>query len=675
MEPTPRRSSFTLTPSRYERLLALLFGLGLLVGLTLIFTLNFVSTQQVSYAVGDRATEQILAPQTTTFRSEVLTEEERNRVTAGIFEYTPLDRNIGRQQTNYARNFFLFVDTVRADQLAPLATRISYLQATEELDITPEVAEQLLTLPQAEYNSVKTEIFFIISDIMQNEVRQENLEEARDSARQRIGFQLNPAQENIVASLAPQFIIPNIFFDPIATEEARTAAAAQVEPVEVSVTQGQVLLRVGDVVRARDVEMLTKLGLLQQQFDWYSLLGSFMVATLIAVVLSLYWSRFQPRRRRPTRDVIILTVLFLAFTLAGKVGFIALGREFLYLFPAAALGLIVVAVFDINLALLMSSMFAFLMGYMANYSLEIALLMGLSSATAVLALRDTQRFYAFLRAGAIGGLVNMAVITLFHFNANSDPTTLLFWLLEGFANGFVIVPMVTIAGFFLVGLFGLTTVIQLQDLSRLDHALLKELLRQAPGTYHHSIMVANLAEQAAERIGASSTLVRVGAFYHDIGKMKRPMYFTENQEGGVNPHDNLDPYTSARIITAHVTEGLEMAKAYRLPSRIQDFITEHHGDRILKIFYEKARATAGADADAVDKELFRYQGSRPHSRETGIVLLADTVEAASSALRPSSTLEIERLVHNLVDDHVQAGQLDFSGLTMGDISQNSPIVY
>ncbi len=667
---TPKRTANANLPHGYERFLPLILGFSLAVGLTLILSINFViDRQQVFYAVGDRVTALINAPESITYQSTVLTEEERQRVTAGIFEYTPLDRNVGRQQTNLARSFFLFVDTVRADQLSTLDTRLGYLQATDELNITPEVAEQLLALPQAEYTSVKNEIFFIISDIMQNEVRQDSLEEARYNARQRIGFELTPAQENIVASLAPQFIVPNTFYDEQATEQARAAAAAAVQPVEVNITQGQSVLRVGDTVRPRDIEALDKMGLLQQQTDWYSILSGAVLAVLVASILAQYWSRFQFKRRRLIRDMLIFTALFLAFALAGKVGFITLGRDFLYLFPAAALGMIILVVFDVNLALLTNGLFAFLMGYVAGNSLETAVLMGLSSTTAVLVLRDTQRFYAFVRAGFMSGLVNVAVILLFNLRANSDLSTLLFWSVEGFANGIIIAPMVTIASFFFVGFFGLITVIQLQDLSRLDHALLKELLRKAPGTYHHSIMVANLAEQAAERIGANSTMVRVGAFYHDIGKMKRPMYFTENQEGGLNPHNNLDPYTSARIITAHVTEGLEMARAYRLPSRIQDFINEHHGDRVLKIFYEKARTAAGEDADAVDMELFRYQGRRPQSLEAGIVLLADTIEAASSAIRPGTIAEIERLVDNLVDDHLKAGQLDYSGLTLGNISQ------
>ncbi len=211
----------------------------------------------------------------------------------------------------------------------------------------------------------------------------------------------------------------------------------------------------------------------------------------------------------------------------------------------------------------------------------------------------------------------------------------------------------------------MTTPLQLQELSRLDHPLLQELLRRAPGTYHHSIMVANLAEQAAEKVKANSTLVRVGAFYHDVGKINRPPFFSENQNGG-NPHDNLDPYSSARIIISHVHDGLELARRYRLPNRIRDFIAQHHGDRVLKVFYQKAVDAAG-EGEEIDISRFRYKGPRPKSRESGIVQLADSIEATSSALRPNTEEAIEKLVTGIVDDHLKEGQLDNSGLTLGDI--------
>ena len=180
-------------------------------------------------------------------------------------------------------------------------------------------------------------------------------------------------------------------------------------------------------------------------------------------------------------------------------------------------------------------------------------------------------------------------------------------------------------------------------------------------------MVANLAEQASEQIKASSSLVRVGAFYHDVGKINRPPFFVENQNGG-NPHDNLDPYSSARIIMSHVSDGLELAKRYKLPGRIHDFIAEHHGTRIVKVFYRKAQEAAPDDQE-VNVSRFQYSGPNPQSRETAIVMLADAIDATSNALRPNTEREIEKLVTTIVDEHLREGQLDDSDLTLGEIKQ------
>jgi putative nucleotidyltransferase with HDIG domain len=180
-------------------------------------------------------------------------------------------------------------------------------------------------------------------------------------------------------------------------------------------------------------------------------------------------------------------------------------------------------------------------------------------------------------------------------------------------------------------------------------------------------MVANLAEQAAERIDANSTLVRVSAFYHDVGKMVRPPFYVENQEG-LDPHTSLDPFTSARIVISHVADGIALARQYRLPFRIQNIIAEHHGTRAVKSFYRKAQEAAGPDAE-VEKTPFCYPGPRPSSRESAIVMLADAIDATSTAVRPNTERAIEKLVNSIVEDDILDGQLNHSGLSLGDIEQ------
>ena len=660
--PTKRR-----VPLR-DQLTPLLFSVALTATLTLILSLNIFTSQQISLQQGETAPQTILAPQSLTYDSPFLTAQERRQAVATIFRYTTTDRSIGREQTNKARAVFLFIEVVRADAVADVPTRIAYLQAIEPIVLDAAVAELLLSLSSAQYGAAKNEVLRIVAEVMQQDVRADNVSQAQEIARRLIGFEFTTPQEQLIGTIAPQFIVPNVFFDEVATTAAREEASTAVKSVRNEIRADEIIIQQGEVVSELQLEELERLGLLRQGTDWYSLLDAFIVSLIASTAVTLYWSRFQRRFNRAFRYLFIMGVLLLLFVLAARL-MASSGGQLLYFFPATALFMLLTVIVDARLSVMVAMVVAIMVGFMSNNSLEASMYTAVGGILAILTLRDTQRFYAFFRAGMISAVGNILVLLLFHLGPNADLPNLGVLLFYGFINGALIAPVVTIAGFFFVGLLGVITVVQLQDLSRLDHPLLKELLRKAPGTYHHSIMVANLAEQAAERVDANSTLVRVGAFYHDIGKMNRPSFFTENQEGASTPHETLDPYSSARIILAHVPEGVDLARKYRIPNRIQDFIAEHHGDRIVKMFYEKARAAAGAAADEVDLDLFRYKGRRPRSRETGIVLLADTVEAASSAVRPSTAEEIEKLVNNLVDDHLKEGQLDDSELTMGDLKQ------
>jgi hypothetical protein len=214
----------------------------------------------------------------------------------------------------------------------------------------------------------------------------------------------------------------------------------------------------------------------------------------------------------------------------------------------------------------------------------------------------------------------------------------------------------------------MTTALQLMDISRPEHPVLQMVLRTAPGTYQHSMQVANLAEQAAERIDADTLLTRVGSLYHDIGKTKNPMFFIENQvPGNPNPHDDLDPLASAKIIIDHVQNGIDLARKHRLPNRIQDFIREHHGTTFTRYQYVKAVDAAGGDEGAVDIELFRYPGPRPGSRETALLMLADACEARVRAGRPENEHDLHEMIKTVITNRLSQGELDNTNLTIRDL--------
>lgn len=635
---------------------------------TLVLSANLVVGSQVDVEVGEPAGQNVYAESSIRYDSDVLTEQERAQARQSVADiYTGINISVLRNQNSIANQIFSYIDTVRADALSDQGTKIAYLSAIEPLNISAEMAEQILDLSQTEWTTVKNDILRILEVIMRNEIRDTNLESYRQAVNTNISISLNEVQEELVTNLAAQLIVPNSFLDEEATEAERAARAEAIEPEEVRIATGQLILGIGDIVRPEHIEALEKLGVLRPAARWPVVLSIGLASLLAVSMISIYWHRYDTGGQEFARYLFITGLLLFVFISGIKIMLIAESR-LVFLFPAAALTMLLATLLDVRLAIFITVVMAGLIGYTEN-SFELAAFIVTGSALAVLTLRSPERFIAFFRAGLVLAVSGSIVVILFYAFDNARTDSLLELVIYSMLNGLLITPGVTLGAYFILGgLFGVLTILQLQELSRLDHPLLKELLRRAPGTYHHSIMVANLAEQAAERVNANSTLVRVGAFYHDIGKMNRPPFFTENQ-AGVSPHDSLDPYISARIILGHVTEGLEMAKKYRLPNRIQDFIAEHHGNRAVFSFYMKAVEQAGGDETAVDKERFRYPGPRPRSRETGIVLLADSVDAASVALRPNTEEAIVRLVNKIVDDHLNDAQLDNSGLTLGDIYQ------
>ncbi|MBK6712206.1 MAG: HDIG domain-containing protein [Chloroflexi bacterium] len=642
------------------------YALIVALGLTLILSFQLFQPSDVIVTLNEPAAAEIVAPYTHTFTSEVLTEQARADAAKAVSDqYTALDLNIGRTQLNLASQMFNYIDTIRADSQANQARKIQYLQAIQTAVIDELVAADLLAMNEAEYTVARQEVLDIIDTVMRQEIKESQLRDAQRAARLQASLNLTRAQENVVTNLAPQFIVPNVFLDEVATQAKRTEATTAVQPIARTVYKGQVIIQAGKIVDAADLELLTELGLLQVKTNWRTVVSTFLSSLLAMVIISLFWQQFEPIIRQNTRYLAAMGSIIWIFALLAKL--LPTGTTYiLYWYPLAAMAMLLAVIYDEAMSIVVTVVMAGLIGFNVANSLELTIYYAAGGLLAALTLRDAQRVNAFFRAGVVAAVGYITVIVIFRLTQDIGTLELLQILLYGLANG-VLSAALTLVGFFALGsIFKMTTTLQLQELSRLDHPLLQELLRRAPGTYHHSIMVANLAEQAADRIKAQSTLVRVGAFYHDIGKMNNPSFFTENQEGH-NPHDSIGPERSAEIIVSHVTDGLELARRYKLPDRIRDFIAEHHGRRLVRGFYLKAVEQAGGDETQVDESRYRYPGPRPQSRESGIVMLADAVEATSSALRPNTEKAIEKLVTTIIQEDLREGQLNNSGLTLGDI--------
>lgn len=646
-----------------------IFVISLTIGMTLILSFDLPGASQVNLTVGQPAPNDVFSPRSITFTSDLLTQQARDQASRAVSEvYSTLDLSIGRGQLARARDVFAFINTVRADSSATLDRRLEYLQSIDGIAISDEVGQSLLDLDQAAFDAVSNNVYSIIEELMRQEIRPAQLNDFQRTARRLAGLELSTAQTAVVTELAYQFIIPTIFPNEEATAVARNEAAAAIQPMTRTVARDQRIIRAGEIVTELDRELLGELGLLQRETNWWRALSMALASAFFVSLIAVYWVRFQRAQFPNGRYLGVLGGLLLLFTLAGKI--MAAGDMLVYWFPLAALSLILAVVYDTRFAILVTMLFAALIGFIRPNSLDVAAYLAAGGVVSILTLKDSQRMTAFFRAGMWAAVGYVGAIIAFWLLSEVDPNPLDVALpaLYAVGNG-LISSALTLVGFFVLGsLFGIVTILQLQDLSRLDHPLLRELLRRAPGTYHHSIMVANLAEQAAERIGANSTLVRVSAFYHDVGKMVRPPFFVENQEG-IDPHASLDPYTSARIVISHVADGVTLARQFHLPLRVQSIIAEHHGTRVVRSFYRKAEEAAAAAGVETDANLFRYPGPRPGSRESAIVMLADAIDATSTAVRPNTEKAIEKLVSTIIEDDILEGQLNLSGLSMGDIEQ------
>jgi len=630
--------------------------------------LPLLPTGRVVLEEGDIAPQDIRAPRSVTYESAILHTEEQERAEAEVEPvYTLPNPALARQQLDRARQVLDYLGSVRADTLASSAQQRGWILAVPELtDLPSETLNGLLALPDASWDRVQLETLAVVDQAMRREIREGYLEDALDEVPALVSLDLSAEETAATIALAQHFLIPNSFFDPTATAEAQARAREEVPSVLRTFEADEIIVREGERVSVLDLEALDQLKLRQPQVKWTDFIGPSLLAVLETSVLCLYLARFQPDVLWDGRQLLLLVLLTVFFVFVSGL-MVPAGTVLCYLSPVPALAMLAAAALGPHVGVVTAIFLGGAAGVIADNSLEMATYTALGGLVAALTLGRVERIGTLFRAGIYVALAHVGVIVIFRLPRDiAQPANLLVSALAGIVNGGISASL-ALGGLFLVGpLFDITTTMRLIELSRPDHPLLQRLLREAPATYHHSLMVANLAEQAAERIGANAMLTRVGAYYHDVGKIARPYFFTENQAEGVNPHDRLDPSTSAEIIISHVKDGLELARRYRLPGRIRAFIPEHHGTSWVSFLYGKAVQLAG-DAALVDESDFRHHGPKPQSKETALVMLADGCEATVRAMRPTSAEEVAEIVNRVISERVADGQLSECDLTLRDL--------
>ncbi|MFW6075805.1 MAG: HD family phosphohydrolase, partial [Chloroflexota bacterium] len=434
-----------------------------------------------------------------------------------------------------------------------------------------------------------------------------------------------------------------------------------------------------DPVTRYHIEQLEHFGLLSPQQTWEQFAGVVGLLGLVTLSMVLYLGKFTPDICR-SRQIILVGLVVAVPVVVGR--FVLMNDDLHYMFPAAASIMLLAILIDFHVAVVTGGFLGLYLGIVSGASFELAFVTILSAVAGAAVVWRAERAMTFLAAGLAVMVTTFVAGSLFHLlDAELNMSTAGSLMVSSAVNG-ALSASLTFLFFSLLGtLFGITTHLQLLELAHPNQPLLYRLTREAPGTYHHSIVVSNLAESAAERVGGDPLFARVAVMYHDVGKLMRPTFFIENQANLSNVHDTLDPKTSARIILDHVPDGVRMARKARIPKPIVDVIEQHHGTSLVKYFYNMA-VNSGEDVDEAD---FRYTGPKPQTKEAGIVLLADSVEAAVRSMAQSGRLyetipteegedtvrasRMDSIVGQIIRDRVDDGQLDECHLTIKEIEE------
>lgn len=652
--------------SRHDIVKALAVGLFFVIASVIILELEFGTDDVSQLLVGDVAPRDIVAPASISFESQLATEDARNRAERLVAEvYSPPAPAVARQQRDTAAKILSLLDAIRTDPYATLDQKLDWIEEIEPLNLTRSEAQAILDLSDSLWVDTKPEVLSVLDQALSTEIREAQLPSVRRRLPLMVSASAPDSEAAVVLSITEDLVQANTFVDEARTAEARQNARTEVQEVVKTFEANEIIVREGEIITEEMIEALQVLGLQRPISRGLEILTITLWLIALTGLYGVYLSRYHQPVLKDDQKLALLVISMLALVVAVR----AMVPNLTYAIPTAALAMIIAAMLDSRLAIVTTLMAAFILVFVVGGSLELLAYVTLTGLVVALSLGRIVQLHNLLWAGLYAILSNIAVIGLFYLFDSTPGAISVAQKLGGALLGGVMSVGVALVALLIIGqITNMTTYIQLLELSRPTHPLLADLLRRAPGTYHHSLLVSNLAEQAAERIGADAFLCRIGAYYHDVGKMVRPYFFTENTAPGMpNLHHGLDPETSAQILISHVTEGLELAKKHNLPLVIQSFIAEHHGTEVPGYFYHQAIKQAGGDASKVDRARFTYPGPSPQSKETAILMLADASEATVRAVNPQSLEEIEKIVDKTINARMESHQFDQCDLTMRDL--------
>ncbi|UBK28457.1 HD family phosphohydrolase [Clostridium perfringens] len=595
---------------------------------------------------------------------ESATEARKKEAEEKVDKQYSLRTDVQKQSEEKIKGFFSSVEKVLAqdkpeEEKAKLIPRAPF-------KITDAQANKIASMNEQSTKKLESVCIDGLNKAYEAPIEDGNEQDLKEAKKEYTDFISSSDLSDSEKAIALNFVNvvePNFFYDKEKTDELIKETLKQVPPVMIK--KNQIVVSEGEPVTAHQLELLGTLGLLSDSASGIYIYIALGILVIIVMYLQYgYIHKYYPNINKEFSKIVMISILNVFPVILARL----FGMMSNYIIPLACMPMLITILLNYKISLVFSMLNVILIGGAVGFNPNIIILAILNVVLGGTLLRKMQQrndiLYSSITVAVLSSILTFSVGTLTTNNFMEILADSTFAAAGAILSGILTIGVLP----FFESTFDIVTNAKLLELSNPNNPLLKKLLMEAPGTYHHSILVANLAELAAEQVGGNPLLARIGAYYHDVGKTKRPYFFRENQFGKKNPHDRLKPEVSSKIIISHVKDGSELAKEYNLPKTIHDFIVTHHGETLVKYFYLTVKNNS-ENPDEVKEEDFKYPGPKPMSKEQGIVMLADSTEAAVRSINEPTEEKIEKMVNNIIDDKLASGQLDNCDLTLRDISK------
>lgn len=659
------RDFFVQPTSVYAKPLArrIVLGLAFFFLFMIILSAEFIS-DKVFLEVGQVSDRDVISPRTVTYVDVAKTKKLEGEVLASIANVYDLDVGAIAKAEESIGSIFKAAHVVLQDKtIVSAEQKNEKIQQALPVNLQHTVLDALIQLDDKQLIQGEEQAKTIVRKYFQRGIRDDDLDMARKNIvidAEELGLGKN--LEVVVAGIGQTLLQPNFILNVRETDKRKQLALSSIEPVREMVKKGQFMIRRGDVVTAEQIHTMEEVGLFKGNVSEMRIFGLGIFVLIIMAIVLGYMYKFAHSIYQSDVHLLLLGFIILVTLLLGK----AAHYYSDFAAPIAAGALLVAILIDARVGLLVSIVLALLFGVIAEHNLRAVATVLIGSMIGVYSVSKRAHGYSLTKTGLWLAAFNSLVIASTGFIEQINISQIAHQVFLGILSGIGASIITTGILPYLENAFNIITPLKLLDLAQPNHPLLQRLLLDAPGTYHHSVMVGNLAETAASNIGADPITVRVGAYYHDIGKIKRPGFFAENQVGNEKPHDKIAPSLSTLIVTSHIKDGVDLCHDYKLPQVIIDIVEQHHGTMLVSYFYHQA--TENEHGECVIEADFRYEGPRPQSKEAALIMLADACEAAVRSIGKPNANRIEATVRKIIRERLHDGQLDECNLTLKDLT-------